>query len=150
MDFKKLDLEGLSILEEWFKDPEVLKWLSGTLPLNRWYEYVEQSPSYFAWMVYEEGSRIGQISLEIYSDNTASIEILTNPPLRNKGYGKRMLEAFLTRPELATVQTIKVGIEHDNITSLNCFKKIGFVEQEFDLEGLVTLTFSLHKVEENL
>lgn len=143
LDFVKLDSEGLIHLEVWFKDPEVLNWLGGRLPLDRWYHYVEQSPSYYAWMVYEEGSAVGNIHMELYSDRTASVGLLVNPSKRYKGYGSRMLEKLLVRTELAGVQTVKAYVETDNFASLHCFKKVGFVEEGLDPDGLFTLSYTL-------
>lgn len=144
MDFHKLDSDGLSILEEWYKDPEVLNRLSGTLPLLQWYNYVEQSSDYYAWMVLENGVPVGQISVELYEDRTAGISILTNPQLRYKGYGTKMLQSLLKRSELSLTQMIKVGIETDNHASIQCFKKVGFVEDGLDKDGLVELTYCLN------
>ena len=75
MDFQELDYKRLNILEEWFKDSEVLNRLSGTLPLERWFQFVQQSPNYFAWMVYDKdvAGAVGQIEIEIYPDRTAAI-----------------------------------------------------------------------------
>ncbi|UVI29417.1 GNAT family N-acetyltransferase [Paenibacillus spongiae] len=143
MEFIELDQEGLVILEERFQDPEVLEWLSGTLPLEQWFHYVQQSPDYHAWIVYEAGHPVGQIDVEIYTDGTAAISLLTNPQLRYKGYGKRMVETLLKRPEISSVQMIKIGIEPDNIASLNCFRKVGFIEQGLDDEGLVEFAYPL-------
>jgi hypothetical protein len=51
LEFIELNHEGLEILEMWFKDEELLNRLGGTLPLQGWYEYIQQSPNYFTWMV---------------------------------------------------------------------------------------------------
>ncbi|MEK3886505.1 hypothetical protein [Bacillus sp. FSL K6-3431] len=80
LEFIELNNEGLEILEEWYKDKEVLNRLGGKLPLQRWFQYVQQNPNYFAWMVFEKNSPVGQIEVEIYSYNSASIGIMTNPP----------------------------------------------------------------------
>ncbi|WP_422661272.1 GNAT family N-acetyltransferase [Paenibacillus sp. EC2-1] len=144
MDFQKLDQDGLTVLEEWFKDAEVLNRLNGRVPLLQWYNYVEQSPDYFAWMVFENGVSIGQITVELYEDQTAAIDILTNPQLRYKGYGTKMLQTLLKRSELSSTQMIKVGIETDNHASINCFKKVGFVEHGLDKDGLLELTYYLN------
>lgn len=144
LDFKKLDQDGLSILEEWFKDTEVLNRLNGIIPLQQWYNYVEQSSDYFAWIVLEQGVPVGQISVELYEDQTGAISILTKPQLRYKGYGTKMLQALLKRAELSSTEMIKVGIEIDNHASIKCFKKVGFVEHGFDKDGLVELNYFLN------
>lgn len=141
--FRELDDSGLEILEEWFKDPEVLKRLGGTLPLKGWFQYVQQSPNYFAWLAYENGKPVGQLAMEVDADFSAAISLLTSPELRNKGYGKRMLNTLLQRPELSSVQIIKVGIEPDNKASLQCFKNAGYIEKGLDEEGFITLTLAL-------
>jgi len=126
-----------------FKDAEVLNRLSGTLPLERWFQFVQQSPNYFAWMVYEKDvvGAVGQIEIEIYPDRTAAIGLLTNPDLRNKGYGKRIIRNLLKRPELRGVEIIRASIESDNSASIHCFKGSGFIEEGSDDEGLLILTY---------
>ncbi|WP_274364748.1 GNAT family N-acetyltransferase [Paenibacillus thermotolerans] len=146
MEFVELDLEGLQVLEEWFKDPEVLKRLTGKQPLRQWFQNVQQSSNYWAWMVTQEGQPVGQIAIEIYSDRTAALSLLTHPQLRSQGYGKRMLEQLLLRPELAEAVSIKANIEPDNIASVKCFTKAGFTEQGTDEYGYLVFTYSL-KVE---
>ncbi|GIN71344.1 hypothetical protein J14TS2_18190 [Bacillus sp. J14TS2] len=72
--------------------------------------------------------------------STASIALLTHPQLRNKGYGTKMLQTFLQRPELLRTQKIEVGIEPDNFASLSCFKHAGFKEEGVDANGFMILT----------
>lgn len=143
MDLIEFNDDGLELLEEWFKDNEVLNRLGGTLPLERWHQYVQKNPNYYAWMAYEKDDPVGQIEIEIYSDNSSAMSILTNPVLRHKGYGKKMLHALLQKSEISTVQMIKVGIESDNIASLNFFKQAGFMEESIDDEGFLVYSLNL-------
>ncbi|WP_062104328.1 GNAT family N-acetyltransferase [Bacillus niameyensis] len=117
--------------------------LSGTLPLNQWFRYVQESPYYWAWLVYEGEVPIGQIDMEMYTDFSASISLLTNPRLRNKGFGKKMLNTLLQRPEMVRVQKLVVYVEIDNLASLACFKHVGFIENGIDEDGLQILTLEL-------
>lgn len=149
MEFRELEQPNLYVLEDWFKDAEVYKWLSGKLPLKRWYKFVNKSSNYYAWIVYEQEIPVGQISVEIYPDHTASVSLLTNPSLRNKGYGKRMLELLQNRKELDAVQIITAGIEVENIASIRCFKKVGFADEGIDSDNIMNLSILLHNHEES-
>ncbi|WP_421617603.1 GNAT family N-acetyltransferase [Brevibacillus sp. TJ4] len=143
MEFFELDQNRLAILEQWFTDHEVAQRLNGMLPLQEWFDYVQRNPDYFSWMVYVDSQPVGNIDLERYTDGTASVSLLTNPSLRNQGYGKRMIDALLKRPELSSVETIEIGIEQDNIASIKCFRKAGFIEHGLDEDGFVLLTYPL-------
>ncbi|WP_158289282.1 GNAT family N-acetyltransferase [Paenibacillus flagellatus] len=141
MEFVRLEQEGLALLKQWFQDPEALRRLSGMLPLERWLPFVLQNPDYYAWIVYESGQPVGQIDAETEADGTAYVSLLVNPGLRGRGYGSRMLAALLQRPELTAVRRWEAGIEPDNIASIRCFRKAGFVEQEVDEDGFMRLVF---------
>lgn len=143
MEFLLVNHNDLEILEVWFKDKELILRLGGTLPLHQWFQYVIGNPNYYAWMVYENNVPVGQINLEIYDDFSAFVSILTNPKLRNRGYGKRILEMLLNRQELSIVKIIKVEIEPDNLASLHCFKKVGFIEEGINNEGYINLALKV-------
>lgn len=144
MEFVELTHEELKILDEWFKDKELMDRLGGILPLQDWFGFVQENPNYYTWMVYSKGTAVGQISLEISSDNSASISILTNPALLNQGYGKKMINTLLQRPEISTVEIIKVGIEQDNIVSRHIFKQVGFIEEGIDEDNFINFSLKLN------
>ncbi|MFC3769098.1 HAD-IA family hydrolase [Paenibacillus sp. GCM10012303] len=141
LDFVPLDREGLALLEAWFQDPEVRSWLGGILPLDRWYRFVQQSSDYYAWNVYENGSAVGHIHIETYADRTASVGLLVHPAMRFRGYGARLLQYLLDRPELMGIETVKAYVETENRASLRCFQKAGFIEEGLDPDGLVVFTY---------
>lgn len=141
--FRELNERHLHILEEWFQDDEVLKRLGGLLPIEQWFQYVKGSEDSWAWIVFSEEVPVGNLYLEVLEDSSAYISLLTNPELRNRGYGKKMLKTFLQRPEINKVDKIEVAIETDNIASLACFKHVGFKENGMDEDGLQILTLQL-------
>ncbi|MCJ7839768.1 GNAT family N-acetyltransferase [Lederbergia sp. NSJ-179] len=143
LDFLRLDEAHLEVLDEWFKDEEVLLRLGGILPLSNWFQYVQKSPYYWAWLVQEQGRPVGAIWMEKDIDFLTSIALLTHPQLRNQGYGTKMLQTLLKRPEISRAQKIEVGIEPDNLASLSCFRKAGFNETGFDKDGFRILTLEL-------
>lgn len=143
MEFIELNHEELKILDEWFKDEELMNRLGGTLPLKDWFGYVQKNPDYYTWMAYSKSIPVGQINLEVSPDHSASIGIMTNPALRNKGYGKMMLNTLLQRPEISTVEVIEVGIEQDNIASIHCFKQVGFIEEGIDEDDYINFSLKL-------
>jgi len=137
-----VDEETLPTLETWFEDPELRRRLGGTLPLRRWFSYVDSQPGRFAWMAYEEGKSVGMVDLEAEPDGTGWVAHLVKPELRGRGYGRRILEAMLAQPEVSRLKVIKGGIEPDNVAALRCCQAVGFVLEgdEPDEEGFLTVS----------
>lgn len=144
------DESGLWTLEAWFQDAELRKRLGGMLPLRRWFDSVRTDQGRFTWMAYEQSAPVGLVDLETYPDHTAWATLLINPELRGRGYGRRILRAMLSRPEVTCLKRIKAIVEHENIASLQCLWSVGFVVEYSDVEyselgeeGFVIFAYSL-------
>jgi RimJ/RimL family protein N-acetyltransferase len=124
MDFVRMDEAGFQILSSWFTNPTLRRWYSP--PTQVWLEYVRNEPRVFAWMVYDEGTPIGHIQVDIKENGMGYIGFVINPALRRRGYGKRMLTEFLVRPEISQVDRIIGEVESENIASVRCLLAAGF------------------------
>ena len=147
-DTRELELRpsqesDLPMLEQWFQDTELRERLGATLPLRRWFDFVQSEPGYFSWLALDGDTVVGEVAVEIEPDGTASEAPMVNPALRGKGYGKEMLRAMLARSELAAVTEMRACIEPNNTASIRCHTSVGFVQQssEPDEEGLLTLVY---------
>ena len=141
LQFRRLDSLGLDIFAAWFADNELNRRICA--PTEQWFQYVSTKPENSAWLVYEGRTAVGQLQLDTYPDRTGSLSLVVNPELRSRGYGKRILSAFLLQGEASRLVEIKACIEADNSASLNCFRACGFVarETEPDSNGLISLVY---------
>ena len=125
LKFQRMDRNGLETFAAWFADAELRRRISA--PTETWFRYVSTGADNFAWLVYEEGRAVGQVSLDTFPDQTGSMSLAVNPELRTRGYGGRILRAFLAQEEIAPLGAIVACIEADNAASLRCFRGCGFV-----------------------
>lgn len=149
LTFRILDEVELPQLNTWYQDAELRHRIQPPTPL--WFNYVTQTPGCYAWMVYDDHVAIGQIQLDTYANNTGSMSLAVNPKLRNQGHGKRILRSFLQRPEVTKLYRLEIGIQSDNIASLQCFRKSGFtqVSSEPDEQGFLHFIYNCASSEES-
>jgi RimJ/RimL family protein N-acetyltransferase len=133
----------LRTLERWFRDHEVRKRLGGMVPLRGWLHHVSTHEGRLAWMAVEKGSAVGLVDLETYADGTASFAFVVAPRLRFRGYGKRLVRALRSRPEVADLTSLEGLVEPDNTAALRCLRAVGFAARslEADEEGFLTLVY---------
>lgn len=141
LTFRLLDEAEMRVYNTWFQDEELRRRIEP--PTSQWFSYVTNTPGVHAWMVYAGEIAVGQVSLDTDADQHGYFSLAVNPPLRNQGYGKRILRAFLKRPEVTRLKRIEVTIEPDNFASLRCFQQAGFVRlsSEPDEEGFLHFNY---------
>ena len=127
LTFALLDETGLSILRSWYSDPELQRRLE--YPTQTWFDYVSGEPNVHAWMIQEDDLSVGHLQLDVGADQTGYIGFCVKPELRNQGYGKRILRAFLARSEVRTLNRIVAEAEVDNSASHSCLKAAGFAQE---------------------
>jgi RimJ/RimL family protein N-acetyltransferase len=141
LTFHQLDQSGLELYRAWFQDEELRRRIEPPTP--RWFSYVCSTPGVTAWIVYEGSLPVGQLQLDTYDDGTGTFGIAVNPRLRNQGYGKRILKAFLMRPEVTRLTLLKAAVEPDNLASVRCLQHAGFIQDSAgpDHEGFLQYTY---------
>jgi len=141
LSFVPIDEPGLRVLETWFDDPELQRRYSR--PDQTWFDYVCNEPGVHAWMICESGAPVGHLQLDTDIEATGYIGLVVKPELRNRGYGKRVLRAFLERPEAGRLDRIVGCAEVDNVASHRCVEAVGFVQQgaEPDEEGFLSFVY---------
>jgi RimJ/RimL family protein N-acetyltransferase len=139
--FRLIDKQGLSEYETWFADAELRRRIER--PTRVWFDYVRQTPGCFSWLIYEDGIAVGQVQMDTYPDQTATLGLVVKPQLRRQGYGKRILSALLERDEVAQLYRLEATIEPNNTASLRCFESAGFRQQgaEPDAEGFLHFVY---------
>ncbi|MBV9866971.1 MAG: GNAT family N-acetyltransferase [Abitibacteriaceae bacterium] len=142
---RQVDDQAIATLEQWFQDIKLRCRLGGMLPLRDWFGYIQAEPDHFAWIAYEDGQPVGYVDLEREDKTTASTILLVNPALRGHDYGKRILHALLTQPEVTTLEQVEAIIETDNQASLHCFRDVGFVDAPLEphQDHVVRLVYKL-------
>lgn len=140
-----IDMEqaDLPTLQDWFGDAELSRRLSGMLPLQKYFSYVQSEPNYYAWMALEGAVSVGAAFLQVEPDDPQSFTFLVNPSLRSQGYGRLIVQGLMARPEVAEVKEWRVGIEADNLASQRCLASVGFVldDPTEDEDGFLQYTF---------
>jgi L-amino acid N-acyltransferase YncA len=95
------------------------------------------------WMVFDENSTIGWVSFQSFYgraayDATAEISIYLDEKMRNKGYGKAILEHSMNSCRSLGIKTLLGYIFAHNLPSLNLFHKSGFENWGF-FRGIANL-----------
>jgi RimJ/RimL family protein N-acetyltransferase len=142
LDFIPLDETGLYTLESWFNDAEL--GYRYAHPTRIWLDYVRLQPGVYAWMILESGVPVGHLQLDTQDNASGYIGFVVNPKLRNRGYGQRILHAFLARPEARHLGRILGMTEVDNVASHRCMEAVGFQRQDGapDEEGFLTFVYT--------
>ncbi len=143
--FVRIDETGLQIFQSWFESGELS---AISYPTQEWFRYVRSSPGVCAYMVYEDGTPVGEFQMDVAMKQGVSvgyIALVVNPGLWNRGYGRRLLRAFLARPELSALNRVVAKVAPGNTASQHCLAVAGFVQQDIepDEEGMLTFAYIL-------
>ena len=142
--FIHLNEWGYHVLESWFTDAELRRRYSR--PTQTWFEYVLNEPRVYAWMILENGHPVGHLQLDCKQNGTGYFSFLVKPGLRNRGYGKRILRAFLALPQAAKLSCIKTEVEADNLASIRCLQAAGFFQETLEPDADGFLHFFLQRI----
>ena len=99
----------MTLLVDWFRDPELNRRISA--PTEQWFQYVTAGAGNRAWLVYEGFLPVGLVQLDTGSDQTGSISLAVNPYLRARGYGRRILSAFLRQKAVQSLNRVEACID---------------------------------------
>lgn len=122
--FESKDIETVQV---WFNDYEIQRRLEGMMPLNEWFNYINKTVHYFVWLAFENEQPVGMIMVETEDDFTGSVALVVKPSLRNKGYGRSIIEKTMLLPEMRFIKKWFAGIEEDNFACIKCFQSMGYV-----------------------
>ncbi|MFZ6031390.1 MAG: GNAT family N-acetyltransferase [Chloroflexota bacterium] len=122
--FTPFDQDCYPVYESWFSDSETRRWLQP--PSKRLLDYVTKTPGVFCWMIQDEDQMVGYVQMDRQPDGSAAISYAVNPQLRQRGYGKAILQALLQRSEARQFTVISAGTEVENVASQRCLASVGF------------------------
>lgn len=148
--------ELLAVVQPWFSDPEVQRWLGGP----DWPEReLHQDPGIgevfrgrvvlrtHSWVAFDPSGRaVAKIGGDVYDrwsrpgDGPAmGFAYVVAPALRSCGFGTATLLSMMDDPAVADVRIFAAGIEPGNIASVRCAAAAGLMPQtsEPDEEGLI-------------
>ncbi len=143
--FAPLNESGFRMLQTWFDDTELQRRYS--YPTQQWYNYVQNEPGVYAWMILEDDGMVGHLQLDVKEDGTGYIGCYVKPDLRNRGYGKRILHALCARPEATRFHRLVAGVEPDNLASIRCMQAVGFIQGtvEPDEDGFIRFVLDFER-----
>jgi RimJ/RimL family protein N-acetyltransferase len=97
----------------------------------RWLAARIASPSTGFWIGEAHGRPIGQVRVEIVSNELGEVSISTAPEARGRGFGRALLAAAVVEAgDALPLSTLVARVRLDNPASLALFAGAGFVERE--------------------
>lgn len=126
--FEQLEERHLPELQAW-SISDTNPWIGNHNYEKELLELQKQSPNRYCYVAFDDKQPMGIVDLEINTDKTAWMSLLVRPENRGQGLGTDILRSFLYNPALSQVQELKAEIEKENIASIRCFKKAGFIER---------------------
>ena len=142
MYFRKFTEYDIDLLRSWRKDHLVQKYVHYA-SLEDWFNYVNENPNYYSWIAYERelpDVAVGIVNVEEYKPLVGAISVITNPVLRGKGYGAKIVKYVIQQPEIAHLKKIEAFIKPENVPSLKCFQKANFINHGLN-DGLFEYVF---------
>ena len=124
--FVKTSLTDIQTVAQWHKKEAVRKWIY----VDDWtayYKAVKDSPGYYLYAVYQDGSMLAHIAGEAI-DGWLAMDIIVDPLKHEKGFGTAiLLDMFAHTFELfGNIRGYIANIYPRNIASKKCFEKAGF------------------------
>lgn len=143
--FEAVREDDLVHLTEWHADAELAARYGGTdWPAKLW-EILNTDPSRRCFIAWNDDEAVGYLDWELHPDeNLAWIGLAVKPELRAKGWGTRILRAWLESEIAHSVGEIRAGIEPDNPASVRCFSSAGFkpMSDVPDEEGIIDYSYT--------
>lgn len=138
--FRPIVASDLAHLRSWFEDEELSRRLS--YPTEEWFSYVRGTGIAQCWIAQKGIELVAQLQVDHVPGEPAYLDIAVRPDLRGNGLGQSILSAFLEGPGEA--YPVLVGhIEPDNLASLRCCQKCGFVlSGAVDKDGFIRAEFN--------
>ena len=143
---RELDDAAVAELREWFRDPEVSRWMS--FPDDGRLEDHRRTRGSF-WALVDDGDApVGYIELDPEEAEPGppgflSLTFSVRPDLRGRGYGSRLLEWIKGYAAQEGYAALSAAVHADNAASLRCLARNGFVE----LEGANEHGYALYALE---
>ncbi len=125
--FRNLEQEDLKNLLAWHQDAELANRYGGSDWPQKLWRIMQSDKNRQCRIACLNNEPIGYVDIELHPDDHLMwIGLAVKPELRKQGFGKRILEEFLTIPFTQNFKEIWAGIEYDNIASRKCFENVGF------------------------
>jgi RimJ/RimL family protein N-acetyltransferase len=128
----------IPMLQEWYADSDLSDELDGD-DLPHQFANMQSDPKYWAWIACVEDEPVGFVWFEIVEDGIGNESLGIRPDVRNRGYGSAMLRSLAATPEARRAVVIVAHIYPENVASIRCHEKAGFVceNEEPDDEGFL-------------
>jgi len=133
--FRKTTFKEADCLAQWHATPVVKRWV----PIDNWQVYfqaVTNLKNYYLYSVYHEGKIIAHIAGEVKEDAVA-ICLVVDPMRHGQGIGTAVLVEMQrqTQSLFGHVNAYVAGIFPENISSIKCFEKAGYIKERKGNDG---------------
>lgn len=130
---RKADMDDLDMLLRWRNDPDTVKWslnscIVGYEEHGRWLEKALNDPDRVVYIGVYNATPVGTIrfdSIKMSDGDRIFISITVAPEVRDRGYGKLILEAGCL---LMRDHQLNAIIHAKNARSISLFSGLGFAE----------------------
>jgi len=136
MIFKELNYSHISEIKEWAKHESISDWI-GIDDWDAYYQYAINEQGTLLFAIYDNDIFIGEITAE-KEDDYLNIMLIINPQYQNQGFGVKALKYFAENIESligCRPKYIHSGIFKENIASIKCFSKAGYIHQGNNVDG---------------
>lgn len=132
MEIREAGMDDARMLYEWRNDPVTRAHSFQPAPLAweahlSWLERTLQREEINIYLVFENGVPVGTFRLDRIDREQAEISITIGPPMRGKGYAKKVLNAasLIAKNDLG-YSSILAKIKHGNTASQKAFLRAGY------------------------
>lgn len=135
MILRKASSKDCTLYFDWVNEEEVRK---NSISSNDiiWEEHIKWFTNRIecetsALYVLEKGEQaVGQIRLDIIANQKALIDYSIDKKFRGKGYGKKIVMLVIEKARKMNIEELIAEVKLSNITSINIFRSLGFVEKK--------------------
>ncbi len=137
-------IDDLASYYKWVNDAKVVKYSFKKRRVEfkehlKWFQKKLKSKKTKMFILELESLPIGQIRFDLKKNNSAMIDYSLDPIVRNRGWGKKLINLGIKKIYKTGVKKILAEVRPENTKSIAIFKKLGFSENKFKLKNSYTL-----------
>ena len=140
IDVRAMTASDLGVVEPWFDDPQLRRWLGDRTWPRQVLRLAERSPSRLVFVAALEGRVTGLIDVDRHLDGRAAIALAVEPCRRRRGTARALLRALESRSSELGITELFGGVEQGNRAALALMRSAGFemVQQTVDATGFTS------------
>ena len=138
MVFRKFEYHHIPDIKRWSEHDSI----KSRIAIDDWdeyYEYANNDDDTYLFAIYDGENFVGEFTTEKDDNkNCLHIALIINPQFQRRGLGTKALNYFKENVQLligTSPAYIHAGIENDNIASVKCFSRAGYVNHGTGTDG---------------